>query len=82
MLINDIYFRNRYGESLERTPCYEACTTISDSQLEKRLSSIDTEIPFPTELFKNHAVRSSRSGFPILDSVTLNQEPVQRSSSI
>ncbi|XP_066906061.1 DENN domain-containing protein 5B isoform X2 [Halyomorpha halys] len=71
--------RNRYGESLERTPCYEPCTTISDSQLEKRLSSIDTEILFPTELFKSHAVRSSRSGFPILDSVTLNQEPVQRS---
>lgn len=76
-------YRQRYGESLVRTPCYEACSTINDSQrlLEKRLASVDTEVSPPRELLTNHAARNTRAGFPLLDAVLLNQEPALRYNS-
>lgn len=81
-------FRQRYGESLVRTPCYEPCSTINDSQrlLEKRLASVDTDIPPPRELLTNYATRNVKAGFPLLDVILLNQEPSlrnrKRSSSV
>lgn len=70
----------RYEDSVVRSPSYLPCSTICDSQLllEKRLSNIDTEISLPKELLANHPVRTNRAGFPLLDNVLLNQEPIQR----
>lgn len=63
-----------------RLPCYERCASINDSQrlLDKRLATIDTIVAQPKELLTNHASRNTRAGFPLLDSVLLNQEPTLR----
>ncbi|XP_075214645.1 DENN domain containing pinstripe isoform X2 [Lycorma delicatula] len=70
----------RKSEGLVRTPCYEPCSTINDSQrlLEKRLASVDIEVPDPQEVLTNHVSRNTRAGFPLLDSNILNQEPALR----
>uniref|UniRef100_A0A1B6CZ38 UDENN domain-containing protein n=2 Tax=Clastoptera arizonana TaxID=38151 RepID=A0A1B6CZ38_9HEMI len=73
--------RQDYGESFVRTPSYEPCIHINDSQrlLEKRLASVDTQVPLPRELLTNHVARNTRAGFPLLDATLLNQEPALRS---
>ncbi|XP_014240882.1 DENN domain-containing protein 5B isoform X2 [Cimex lectularius] len=69
--------RKRYGEALVRTPCYEPCVTISDTQilLDRRMSDLDAEIPPPREMCPNRTSRSTVGGFPILDPLLLSQEP-------
>ncbi|RZF48660.1 hypothetical protein LSTR_LSTR010750 [Laodelphax striatellus] len=73
--------RKRYCDGLVRTPHYEACLTINDSErlLEKRMASVNIEVAPPHELLSNHVTRNTRAGFPLLDSVLLNQELALRS---
>ncbi|XP_069674606.1 DENN domain-containing protein 5B isoform X2 [Periplaneta americana] len=81
--------RKRFGEGLVRTPGYEPCTTIRDTELllEKRLVSIDVVVASPQEILvasdsqQPSALPSrTRAGtFPLLDLVALNKEPVHRS---
>jgi len=63
-----------------RTPGYEPCTTITDSELllEKRLSGADTMAPAPYEVCSNAADRQPGGSFPIMDREALNKEPPHR----
>ncbi|XP_059486887.1 DENN domain-containing protein 5B isoform X2 [Neocloeon triangulifer] len=74
--------RTKYGDSLVRTPCYEPCTTITDSELmlEKRLSGADTMAPIPIEICSN-ASKIVPGLFPILNKEALNKEPAHRRRS-
>nr|CAD7395243.1 unnamed protein product [Timema cristinae] len=71
--------RKRFGDCLVRTPSYEPCTTIRESQLllEKRLGTVDTVIGAPQEVLSQESTSRSR-GFPLLDEVCLNKEPTTR----
>ncbi|XP_021923906.1 DENN domain-containing protein 5A isoform X4 [Zootermopsis nevadensis] len=81
--------RKRFGEALVRTPGYETCTTIRDTELllEKRLVSVDAEVVSPQEIRQasdplQHSAPPSKTRpgiFPLLDPVILNKEPVHRS---
>ncbi|XP_046395461.1 DENN domain-containing protein 5B isoform X2 [Ischnura elegans] len=53
--------RKRFGDSLVRTPSYEPCTAIKETQLmlEKRLTSVDSTAPPPRPL--PGAVRSAKA---------------------
>ncbi|KAJ9601188.1 hypothetical protein L9F63_000656, partial [Diploptera punctata] len=82
--------RKRFGEGLVRTPGYEPCTTIRDSELllEKRLNSVDIVVPCPQEILQSTDQQQQQqntlqckmrsSTFPLLDPEILNKEPVQR----
>lgn len=73
-------FRTRFGDGLVRTPCYEPCTTITDSELllEKRLAGADSLAPSPTEICPSNQGRVPDISFPILDRDALNREPAHR----
>ncbi|KAF4523620.1 hypothetical protein B566_EDAN010129 [Ephemera danica] len=73
--------RTRFGDGLVRTPCYEPCTTITDSELllEKRLAGADSMAPLPTEVCPAAQARVPDFAFPILDRDSLNKEPSHRS---
>lgn len=83
-----LYCRKRFGEALVRTPGYETCTTIRDTELllEKRLVSVDAEVVSPQEIRQasdplQHSAPPSKTRpgiFPLLDPVILNKEPVHR----
>ena len=66
------------GESITTSTRYELCTNIVETQklLEHRLNTVDFEACPPTEILP-HRAAYFRS-FPLLDSVILNKEPVQR----
>jgi hypothetical protein len=80
--------RKRFGEALVRTPGYEACTTIRDTELllEKRLMSADVVVASPQEIQQSadqlqqstHPSKTRPGTFPLLDPVILNKEPVHR----
>lgn len=76
----ELFNRKKYGENLVRSPFYERCSSIADSQrlLDKRLGNVDTNMPPPKELMTNFVSRNTRAGFPLLDNVLLNQEPSLR----
>ncbi|XP_066992829.2 DENN domain-containing protein 5B [Anabrus simplex] len=68
--------RKRFGEGLVRTPSYEPCTTICDSQLllEKRLATIDVVVTPPQEVIQPSTLAQDppprsriTTGFPLLD---------------
>jgi hypothetical protein len=63
-----------------RTPCYEPCTTITDSELllEKRLAGADSMAPIATEVCPAVQGRLPNLTFPILDREALNREPAHR----
>lgn len=66
-----------------RTPGYEPCTTIKDTELllEKRLVSVDVIAASPQEVLPaaDTHKQSARTGtFPLLDPVILNKEPIHR----
>ena len=71
-------FRKRVGEGIIRSPRYELCTNIMETQifLEQRLNNIDFEASPPTEIVP-HRAAYFRS-FPCLDRTALNKEPAQR----
>jgi len=73
---------------LVRTPGYEPCTTIRDTELllEKRLVSVDIVVASPQEILQvpdpqqqpAPPCKTWAGTFPLLDPVTLNKEPVHR----
>ncbi|PNF35070.1 DENN domain-containing protein 5B, partial [Cryptotermes secundus] len=73
--------RKRFGEALVRTPGYEPCTTIRDTELllEKRLASVDIVVASPQEVLQTAGPQQHSGVFPLLDPVALNKEPVHRS---
>ncbi|KAL1122543.1 hypothetical protein AAG570_002873 [Ranatra chinensis] len=77
------HLRERYGENVARNPGYEPCRIVGDSLqlLDKRLACVDTQLPAPRELLTSYAGRTTSAGFPLLDSVLLNQEPSLRKRS-
>uniref|UniRef100_T1IME6 DENN domain-containing protein 5B n=1 Tax=Strigamia maritima TaxID=126957 RepID=T1IME6_STRMM len=69
--------RTRYGDSLVRTPSYEPCTTIKETQMliNKRSSAIDLTSPNPQH-FDPPIQSVHRPGFfPQLDADCLNKKP-------
>ncbi|XP_012286548.1 DENN domain-containing protein 5B isoform X3 [Orussus abietinus] len=71
--------KKKVGEGIVRSPCYEVCTSISETQklLEHRMNNVDFEASPPTEILP-HRAAYFRS-FPLLDSVALGKEPAQSS---
>jgi hypothetical protein len=66
-----------------RTPGYEPCTTIKDTELllEKRLVSVDVVVAGVQEVLPTGDThkQSTRAGiFPLLDPIILNKEPLHR----
>jgi hypothetical protein len=63
-----------------RTPGYEPCTTIRDTELllEKRLASVDIVVGSPQEVLQTTGPQQQSGAFPLLDPVALNKEPVHR----
>jgi hypothetical protein len=78
------FCRKRFGEALVRTPGYEPCTTIRDTELllEKRLASVDILVASPQEVLQTPIPQQQSGAFPLLDPITLNKEPVHRWVSI
>ncbi|XP_063223946.1 DENN domain-containing protein 5B isoform X2 [Bacillus rossius redtenbacheri] len=78
--------RKRFGDGLVRTPSYEPCTTISDSQrlLEKRLACADLVAPAPQEVLPSADPPPARArpgaSFPLLDAAVLGKEPASHRS--
>lgn len=72
--------RDRYGESLVRTPSYECCTTIQDTEMviskrcacQEFIASAPQPLDHPTEQRTVHKPRF----FPTLDGSVLNKAPV------
>jgi hypothetical protein len=78
-----LYCRKRFGEALVRTPGYEPCTTIKDTELllEKRLVSVDVVVASPQEVLTTADTQKQSAKaviFPLLDPVVLNKEPSHR----
>ncbi|XP_076058045.1 DENN domain containing pinstripe isoform X2 [Oratosquilla oratoria] len=75
--------RDRYDDSLVRTPSYEPCATIGETEqiLEKRLSHVDYSAPPPQPMDpKAESCTLFNPGhFPLLDRIALNKEPSHRS---
>ncbi|XP_033217393.1 DENN domain-containing protein 5B isoform X5 [Belonocnema kinseyi] len=71
--------KKRVGEGIIRSPRYEACTNVMETQtsLEQRLNNVDFEASPPTEIVP-HRAAYFRS-FPLLDRTALNKEPAQSS---
>ncbi|XP_046430049.1 DENN domain-containing protein 5B isoform X3 [Neodiprion fabricii] len=71
--------KQKVGEGIVRSPCYEACQAITATQklLEQRLNNVELEAVPPTEILP-HRAAYFRS-FPLLDGVALNKEPTQSS---
>ncbi|XP_051168989.1 DENN domain-containing protein 5B isoform X1 [Leptopilina boulardi] len=71
--------KKRVGEGIIRSPRYEVCTSITETQnlLEQRLTNVDFEASPPTEIVP-HRAAYFRS-FPLLDRTALNKEPAQSS---
>ncbi|XP_049778730.1 DENN domain-containing protein 5B [Schistocerca cancellata] len=70
--------RKRFGEGFVRTPDYEHCTTIQDSQLllEKRLANVDVVVSPPQEIVTSRVTPSRNTGgFPLLDASVLKEPP-------
>ncbi|XP_063601476.1 DENN domain-containing protein 5B-like isoform X2 [Penaeus indicus] len=69
----------RYDDSLVRTPSYEPCTTIRETEqiLEKRLSHIDYRAPAPQPMdpLAESCTQFNPGHFPLLDRIALNKEP-------
>ncbi|XP_024941578.1 DENN domain-containing protein 5A isoform X3 [Cephus cinctus] len=73
------HIKKKVGEGIVRSPCYEMCTTIAETQkiLDQRFNNVDFEASPPTEIVP-HRAAYFRS-FPLLDNVALNKEPAQSS---
>ncbi|XP_037800884.1 DENN domain-containing protein 5B-like isoform X4 [Penaeus monodon] len=73
------FLRDRYDDSLVRTPSYEPCTTIRETEqiLEKRLSHIDYRAPAPQPMdpLAESCTQFNPGHFPLLDRIALNKEP-------
>ncbi|XP_047479888.1 DENN domain-containing protein 5B-like isoform X2 [Penaeus chinensis] len=73
------FLRDRYDDSLVRTPSYEPCTTIRETEqiLEKRLSHIDYRSPAPQPMdpLAESCTQFNPGHFPLLDRIALNKEP-------
>ncbi|KAG7172904.1 DENN domain-containing protein 5A-like, partial [Homarus americanus] len=71
--------RDRYDDSLVRTPSYETCTTVRETEqiLEKRLSHIDYRAPAPQPMDPQaeSCTQFNPGHFPLLDRIALNKEP-------
>ncbi|KAG0727721.1 DENN domain-containing protein 5A [Chionoecetes opilio] len=71
--------RDRYDDSLVRTPSYETCTTIKETEqiLEKRLANIDYRAPHPQPMDPQaeSCTQFNPGHFPLLDRIALNKEP-------
>nr|XP_027224144.1 DENN domain-containing protein 5B-like isoform X1 [Penaeus vannamei] len=69
----------RYDDSLVRTPSYEPCTTIRETEqiLEKRMSHIDYRAPAPQPMdpLAESCTQFNPGHFPLLDRIALNKEP-------
>lgn len=74
-----LFSRDRYDDSLVRTPSYEPCTTIRETEqiLEKRLSHIDYRAPAPQPMdpLAESCTQFNPGHFPLLDRIALNKEP-------
>ncbi|XP_066966304.1 DENN domain-containing protein 5B isoform X2 [Macrobrachium rosenbergii] len=77
--------RERYDDSLVRTPSYEPCTTIRETEqiLEKRLSHIDYRAPAPQPMDPQaeSCTQFNPGHFPLLDRIALNKEPHNKKRS-
>lgn len=73
------FLRDRYDDSLVRTPSYEPCTTIRETEqiLEKRMSHIDYRAPAPQPMdpLAESCTQFNPGHFPLLDRIALNKEP-------
>ncbi|XP_053641988.1 DENN domain-containing protein 5B isoform X1 [Cherax quadricarinatus] len=71
--------RDRYDDSLVRTPSYETCTTIRETEqiLEKRLAHTDYRAPAPQPMDPQaeSCTQFNPGHFPLLDRIALNKEP-------
>ncbi|KAK3861289.1 hypothetical protein Pcinc_032720 [Petrolisthes cinctipes] len=71
--------REHNNESVVRTPSYEPCTTIQETQLvlEKRLAHIDYRAPAPQPMDPQaeSCTQFNPGHFPLLDRIALNKEP-------
>ncbi|KAK7085845.1 DENN domain-containing protein 5B, partial [Halocaridina rubra] len=71
--------RERYDDSLVRTPSYEPCFTIRETEqvLEKRLSHVDYRAPAPQPMDPQaeSCTQFNPGHFPLLDRIALNKEP-------
>ncbi|CAL4110696.1 unnamed protein product, partial [Meganyctiphanes norvegica] len=70
--------RDRYDDSVVRTPGYEACNTIGETEqiLEKRLAHIDYRAPNsqPMDPMAESCTHFNPGHFPLLDPMVLNRE--------
>ncbi|XP_050714063.1 DENN domain-containing protein 5B-like isoform X2 [Eriocheir sinensis] len=77
--------RDRYDDSLVRTPSYETCTTIKETEqiLEKRLANIDYRAPLPQPMDPQaeSCTLFNPGHFPLLDRIALNKEPHNKKRS-
>ena len=70
--------RSLYGESLVRTPSYEPCSTISETEqtIEKRFLNPDFIAPAVVEVSNEKIIYDIAPGcFPILNTTILNMGP-------
>lgn len=74
-----IWYRERYDDSVVRTPSYEPSTSEAESAaiLEKRLSRLDYIAPSPTPTDIQSCTLFNPGHFPLLDKTALNREPLR-----